>query len=90
MNKALDDLRKEIDAVDNELLAALAKRMNIVREIGKLKKEKNMKLLDEERWQKVVQQIVEKAKLMNIPKDHVKKIYEEIHKAALKIEEEYE
>ena len=46
-NKTLEDYRKEIDKIDEELLHTLAKRFDVVRKIGKLKKENNC---DETVW----------------------------------------
>ena len=88
MNKTLEELRKEIDVIDEELLQVLAKRMHIVREIGKLKKEHNITPLDEDRWQEVLHQIIETAKKHNLPETSIKKIYELIHDTALSIEKE--
>ena len=85
--KTLNDLRKEIDLLDEELLKVIAKRMDIVREIGNLKKEKNLGVLDEERWQNVIQRIKDAAKNHNISQDLVEKIYEEIHRSAIKLQE---
>jgi chorismate mutase len=88
MKKTLEDLRKEIDEVDNELLRVIAKRIDIVREIGALKKEIQIQPLDETRWQKVLTRIKELAVKHNLPQDLVEKIYAEIHKTALAIEKE--
>ncbi|HVA96750.1 MAG TPA: chorismate mutase [Candidatus Acidoferrales bacterium] len=90
MNKSLDDLRKNIDAADEELLQALAKRIGIVHEIGKLKQQKQIAPLDEKRWQEVMQKITKKAKEHNLPTELIEKIFDEIHKSALSIEKSYE
>jgi chorismate mutase len=86
MKKKLEEYRKEIDTIDQELLNILAKRFDIIREIGKLKKEKNILPLDEKRWEEVMGKINNKATKLNLPKIFVKNIYDEIHKAALMIE----
>ena len=86
MKKTLGEYRKAIDEIDEELLKVLAKRFDVVNEIGKLKKEKNILPLDEKRWEEVMGKINNKAKKLNLPKTFVKKIYDEIHKAALMIE----
>jgi chorismate mutase len=86
MKKTLEEYRKEIDTVDEELLTVLAKRFDIVREIGKLKKEKDLLPLDEKRWKEVLEKINAKAKKLNLPKAFTKNMYDEIHKAALMIE----
>lgn len=88
MNKKLENLREEIDAIDEEVVKLIDKRMQVVREIGKLKKEKNLQPLDEKRWQEVLEKIIAKAKKLNLPQTLIKKIYNEIHQAALKLEKE--
>ncbi len=47
MDSLLADWRKQIDKIDEELINVLAKRINIVREIGKYKKENGIPPLDE-------------------------------------------
>ncbi len=84
--KSLDDLRKGIDEVDIEIIHLLGKRMDLVREIGKLKKENDMAPLDEKRWQEVVKKVSKIAKDHSLSQDLIVKIYEEIHKTALEIE----
>ncbi|MFA5770110.1 MAG: chorismate mutase [Patescibacteria group bacterium] len=76
MNK-IEDLRKQIDEIDGQIISFLAKRMKIVNDIGKHKKKNNIPVFDESRWQKVI-----KSK-----RGFIKKIWEIIHKEALKIEQ---
>lgn len=84
--KSLEDWRKQIDILDEELLHVLAKRINIVRKIGKLKKARGIKLLDENRWQEILQSKLSKARSLNLPVDFIKKLYSLIHEYSLKIE----
>ncbi len=76
MKNKLEDLRKRIDEIDESIVTLLAKRMETVKKIGQLKKNNNISVLDESRWQKVI-----KSK-----NGFVKKIWEIIHAEALKIE----
>lgn len=84
--KTIAELRVEIDLLDEELLKIIAKRMDIVREIGNLKKEKNLEALDKNRWQSVQKRIKEAAKNNNLSEEFVEKLYQEIHQAALKLQ----
>lgn len=84
--KTLDDLRKEIDILDEELIQVLAKRTAVVKEIGELKKKNNIKPLDEKRWEEVLNRVLTHAKKHNISKELVKSIFEQIHKTSLAIE----
>jgi len=90
MSKTIDELREEINEVDEQLVRILAKRMDIVKEIGKLKKENNLSALDEKRWQEVLERTLENAKKYTVSEDLIKKIYEKIHATALEIEKKYE
>lgn len=76
MKNQLDEQRKIIDEIDELIVNLLAKRMKIVKNVGKYKKENNLPPLDNVRWKEVI-----KSK-----KGFVKKIWEMIHKEALKIE----
>jgi len=84
--KTLDDLRKEIDILDEELIQVLAKRTAVVKKIGEFKKQNSIKPLDEKRWAEVLNRVLTHAKKHNIPEELVKNIFEYIHKAALTIE----
>ena len=86
MKNQLDDLRKDIDLIDSQIVSLLGKRLSIVKEIGKLKLQKHLPPLDPLRWRKVLDAIVKKGKELKIDEDLLKKIYEEIHKDSLKIE----
>lgn len=83
----LETLRQEIDTADQKLLEALAERMNVVKRVGEYKKQNNLPTLDRERWQKVLEDKLAKAKELGLSEDLVKEIYESVHKHALKLEE---
>jgi chorismate mutase len=46
----LENCRREIDDIDEEIIQLIARRMRLVREIGAVKKEKNIALLQPERF----------------------------------------
>jgi chorismate mutase len=85
-NEELEDLRKKIDALDGELLKALAKRMDVVREIGRYKKSEGLALRDDERLQALLAERLKTADGLDLPRDFVKQLYELIHEAALDAE----
>ncbi|MBI2025869.1 MAG: chorismate mutase [Candidatus Levybacteria bacterium] len=84
----LKKLRKDIDEIDRELLFVVAKRTDVVRKIGKLKKANNIKPLDKKRWELVLQSRISIAKSLNLDKDFIKNLYTLIHKNSLIIESE--
>lgn len=86
MNKSLENWRKQIDKLDEEILYLLAKRMTIVSKIGKYKKMNGIPPFDETRWQEMLQSRMSHSDLLNISKEFIKKLFETIHKYSLKIE----
>lgn len=86
--KELEQLRKKIDYIDQQLLRTLAKRFRVVAKIGKVKKSLGLPLLDKKRWEIVLQSRIQAGKKFHLPEKLIKIIYEAIHKHSLKIEEE--
>lgn len=81
----LDKLRKEINKVDKELVSLFEKRMKLVKEIGKYKKENNLPVLDMKREEEV------KARnLALVKEEELKKYYEELLDTLLKVSKEYQ
>lgn len=74
--KNLEDLRKQIDEIDGRIVSLLAKRMMVVKKVGRFKKKNNIPVFDKSRWEKVI----------GSKKGYVRKIWEIIHKEALKVE----
>lgn len=73
----LEDLRKEIDECDNEIIRLLKRRMEISREIGVVKKENNLPLYDEKREQEVMKKL-EGMSSGILSKETIDNIYKEI------------
>ncbi len=86
--KNLENLRQQIDVLDNQLLTVLQKRLKAVEEIGRLKKQLNLPALQPKRWRQVIDSRVKIAQKLGINKDFITKIFDLIHTEALKIEEE--
>jgi chorismate mutase len=78
--------RKQIDKIDRKLIELLAKRFRIVGEIGQLKRDVGLPPLDKKRWQQVLKTRMEWGEKQGISSILIKKIYQLIHKEALKIE----
>lgn len=75
MNK-LNQLRKQVDRVDNKIVILLNKRIKIVKKVGEYKKVNNLQIIDKKRWQVIIRS----------KKGYLKKIWGIIHEEALKIE----
>jgi monofunctional chorismate mutase len=53
----LENLRKEIDVIDNEIVKLFAKRLEVVKQIGVYKKENKIDVVDNKRFQKVLEKV---------------------------------
>lgn len=85
----LSKLRKEIDSIDRELLMLLAKRMAIVKKIGKYKKENCLPVRQKQREEQLISEKKALAGKFGLNKDFVKKLYREIINESLKIEKKF-
>ena len=75
----LENLRKEIDVIDNEIVKLFAKRFKVVKQIGVLKKENKIDIVDNKRFQKVLEKVENLAGKNGISKKFIHEIYEQIH-----------
>ena len=84
----LDDLRKQIDALDSELLRLLNQRADLVHEIGVIKKEQGLQIYAPEREEAVFTGLVKKNAEApgRLPEKSVRAIFREIMSAALALE----
>ncbi|MBU0999784.1 chorismate mutase [Patescibacteria group bacterium] len=87
MNQQLDDLRKQIDVLDEKILISIAKRVNIVRKIGKYKKERKLSVFDKKRWDQILKSNLEKGRKLNLSEEFIKNLLNLIHKYSLDIQE---
>ena len=82
----LEEFRLEIDSCDKQIVELLAKRFEIVKQIGKLKKENNIPVIDSNRFQQVLEKVENIAFMLGISKDTIKDIYNVIHKHSCELE----
>lgn len=79
----LEELRSEIDKIDEELIHLLAKRMDIVEEIGQYKKENNITILQLKRWSHVIHDRMEKGQDLGLTKEFLVKLLEALHEESI-------
>lgn len=79
----LQELRSQIDSIDDELLNLLAKRSEISSKIGNIKKENNLAVLQLDRWNTILSNHIKKGKSLGLKEELVKEIFELIHKDSI-------
>jgi chorismate mutase len=83
----IESYRNEIDVIDNDIIALLAKRMKFVREIGKAKQKHDMAIFQPRRWRKVLETRLSASIRRNLSREFIREIFEHIHEEALLIQE---
>ncbi|BDS11980.1 bifunctional 3-deoxy-7-phosphoheptulonate synthase/chorismate mutase type II [Aureispira anguillae] len=83
LNK-INHFRTLIDNLDSQTLHLLAKRMEVVRQIGLYKKESNVAILQIERWLDVRAGALKKAESSQLSKKFVEDIINTIHKESIR------
>lgn len=80
----LEQYREQINSIDFQLLELLAKRMNIVENIGKYKLENNVTIFQLKRWLNIIQTRKEFGKTLKLDEIFTKKILQLVHKESIR------
>lgn len=90
----LQELRRQIDDIDDELLALLARRFEITRQVGRLKASRQMESLDAGREQEKLAYLRAQAEALALDPDFVYSLFEllfaEVVANHRRLREEYE
>lgn len=87
-NERLSQLRTQIDIIDENIIHNLVLRLRMCREIGKLKSQNNVSIVQTERWERVVENAVSAANSHGLNPDIIKKLFILIHKASVEEQNE--
>lgn len=82
----LDDLRARIDALDDELLDVLSRRMAVAREIGQFKKEHSMPVLQPGRYSELMTLRRSRGRDAGLDDAFVAAILEAVHEESVRIQ----
>jgi len=78
-NPLLQKLREQMDQLDDELINLLSHRMKLADEMGDVKRQQNITILQTERWDAILHRAISKAKLLGLSEDFVIKYFEAVH-----------
>lgn len=84
----LDMLRNRIDAIDSELMEILSSRVEIVKEIGKYKKDNNVTALQINRWTELMDNRVNMGKRLDLNETFIKILFQLIHEDSVRMQTE--
>jgi len=84
----LEMLRNRIDELDSELLEILASRVEIVKQIGKYKKEHNVTALQINRWSQLMDSRIKLGQKLDLNETLVKTFFQMIHEDSVRMQTE--
>ena len=85
--KSLNNLRAQITVADNQLVALLGKRMKVADQIGGLKKEKNVAVLQSKRWDEILGNMILEGETKGLSEEFVLKMFKAIHQESINHQE---
>jgi len=84
----IEQLRKEIDEIDYQLIDLLSQRQDIIKGIAKCKSEMDVNILQIQRWESILQTRLDYAETNNLSRSYVLKLLQSIHKEAIRLQSE--
>ncbi|PSR12725.1 MAG: 3-deoxy-7-phosphoheptulonate synthase [Bacteroidetes bacterium] len=79
----IDDLRQQIDELDDELMKLLGRRMQASEQIGEYKKRNNIAILQTTRWNEILDQMMVKASVLGLSENFVNTLLRAIHQESI-------
>lgn len=86
-NNQLIEQRSKIDSIDQQVLELLARRMELVNQIGLIKKEHNITVFQIERWKSLFEHRLNYGKKINLSESFIQKLLRLIHEESITVQE---
>jgi chorismate mutase len=76
---ALLGFREQIDSLDHEILQLLSERMNIAEQIGRIKRDNDVRILQTSRWEDIIKHTLEQSNLLGLSEEFLHTILDAVH-----------
>ncbi len=86
-NSKLNNLRAQIDVIDNQLIEVMGKRMKVSDEIGVLKKKRNVAVLQSNRWNAILGNMILEGEQRGLSEEFVLRMFKAIHQESINHQE---
>jgi chorismate mutase len=86
-NASLNNLRAQIDVVDNQVIELLGRRMKVADSIGLLKRQKNVAVLQSKRWNEILGKMVLEGEEKGLSEEFILKLFKAIHQESINHQE---
>ena len=82
--ESLNELRAQIDKLDDQLLEILVRRMRVSRDIGQYKKEHNMPILQAQRYEELLARRAAQAVELGMDREFMRTVLQAIHEESVR------
>ena len=82
----LNIFRSELDVLDNHLIELLNERMTVSEQIGHLKHQENVAILQSDRWSKILPNLIHQAKKKGLNQEFITEFFKRVHVESIKIQ----
>ena len=82
----LENLREQINYLDEELIALISNRMGVAKQIGIIKQENQITVLQTSRYNEIMERSVQKAKQVNLSEEFIRAYMEAVHIESIRIQ----
>ncbi|MFK8061072.1 MAG: chorismate mutase [Polaribacter sp.] len=83
----LNNLRAQINVADDQLIELLGKRMKVSDQIGALKKDKNVAVLQSKRWNEILGNMILEGESKGLSEEFVLRMFKAIHQESINHQE---
>ncbi len=85
--KEIIKMRTNIDLIDNQLIEMMGKRMQIADKIGAIKREKEVVILQSERWMEILRKMIAEGAKNGLSEAFILRIFKAIHQESIQHQE---
>ncbi len=78
--------RKELDLIDSSIIDVLANRMVVAENIGKLKHQENVAILQSGRWSDILENMISTGESKGLSREFVEEVFKAIHVESINIQ----
>jgi len=84
--KDLENLREQINHLDEELISLISNRMKVASQIGEIKKKSKITVLQSNRYNEILDRAINKGNQVGLSEDFIKSYLEAIHIESIRIQ----
>lgn len=79
LHMALENLRSQINHIDDELMVILSQRMQLAEKIGEYKKNNEITILQTNRWNEILERAHARGRALGLSDDFISKYFDAVH-----------